>query len=126
MELGEDLLLALARSLSRLGRYEEMRNALAALARDNPSPAVLERLGFATFKLQDYQQAASLFSQALEMDGDYYPALNGLGVCLLNDWIRSEKRDRAARAEGIAMLRRSLQINDDQPRIVALLARYGR
>jgi tetratricopeptide (TPR) repeat protein len=130
MELNPPLLLGLAESLGRLERYEEMRNTLEQLVRNSPSAEAYERLGFAQFRLGRYDEAlyaAALesFEKAVELDQNYYPALNGIGVSLLNVWIRSDHQDSEARARAIASLRRSLQLNRNQPQILELLTRYA-
>jgi tetratricopeptide (TPR) repeat protein len=140
MELTPRLLLALAESLGKLERYTEMRNAVERVVKTQPSAAAWERLGFADFKLyaeatrrQDaaeaklrFDLAEADFRAALKLDPDYYPALNGLGVCRLNRWILSDQTDRKARDEGVEALRRSIRLNADQPRVIELLTRYGK
>jgi tetratricopeptide (TPR) repeat protein len=124
MDLSAPLLINLADSLSRLGRYEEMRNTLAELLRKAPTAAAHERLGFACFKLGRYDDARASFNNALAMDADYFPALNGLGVCDLNQYLLSERRDVAAKDRALAALRRSIMLNRNQPRIEEFLTRY--
>ena len=126
MEINGSLLLNLAESLGKLERFDEMANALERAVKIEPSPAIHERLGFARFRLGTFDQAKEHFQKSLDLDPDYYPALNGLGVCLMNDWIRSDKSDAAARERGVSCLRRSLQVDPDQPAIREILTRYGR
>ena len=83
-----------------------------------------ERLGYAHFKLEQYDQAMSSFQAALRLEPDYFPALNGVGVCELNLWHWSDKRDVGARDRAVAALRRSLAINRNQAPIEELLTRY--
>lgn len=130
MELNPPLLLNLAESLGRLQRYEEMRNTLEQLVRTAPSAEAHERLGFAQFRLGQYDpalydSALESFQNALELDPDYYPALNGIGVSYLNRWVWSDQKDSEARSRALAALRRSLQLNRNQPQILELLSRYG-
>lgn len=124
MELTPALLTNLADSLGRLKRYDEMRNALDELVKSAPSPAAHERLGFACFKLRDYPAAMANFREALRLDPDYFPALNGVGVCELNTWLWSDRKDDAARQRAVDALRRSLQISRNQPQIEEMLTRY--
>lgn len=129
MPLTPKLLLNLSESLGRLARYKEMRNTLEQLVRSAPSPAAHERLGFALFRLAEaddtlYSAAHAQFGKALELDPNYFPALNGVGICELNFYVWSDKNDLQAKDRGLAALRRSLQINRDQPRIAELLSRY--
>ncbi len=126
LDLTPPLLMNLAESLGKLERYEEMLNALAQVNRVSPTAASHERTGFAQFKMGRYDEALASFDAALALDRDYFPALNGRGVCLLNRWLWSGRQDSAAREEGLAALRRSLQIRRDQPQIVDLMTRYGR
>ncbi len=126
MELTPDLLLRLADSLGKLDRYSEMAGVLDQLVRTDPSPAAHERLGYAQFRLQEYDDAKSSFRSSLSIDPNYFPALNGLGVSRLNDWVWSDERDREARSDALKALRRSLQLNRNQPRVAELLTRYGR
>ncbi|MGD9689543.1 MAG: tetratricopeptide repeat protein [Phycisphaerales bacterium] len=131
MELTPALMNNLAESYGKLGRYEEMRNTLLELIKKKPSAQAYERLGYASFKLgraQPTMYAAALanFEKSIDTDPDYYPALNGLGVCMLNLWLESDRRDAAAKDKGLECLRKSIQINGNQPRILELLSRYGR
>lgn len=130
MPLSGRLLLNLAESYNQLRRYTEMRNTLLQLVRTEPSPAAYERLGFASFRLGEsdetmFKAAAEAFGKAIEMDGDYFPALNGLGIIELNNYVWSGKEDLSARDRAMGHLRRSLQINRAQPRIEELITRYA-
>lgn len=126
MTLTPALLLNMAESLGKIERYEEMINTLTTANRLEPSAAAYERIGFAQFKLRRYDEAMQSFRQSISVDDTHYPALNGLGVCLLNQYILSDKKDLAARDEAMSYLRKSLRINNRQPRIVDLVARYER
>jgi len=124
MELSPPLLLKLATSLGKGERYIEMSNTLERLVEIDPSPAAWERLGFARFRLRRYEGALEAFRAATELDRDYYPALNGIGVCLLNKYLLSGRRDTESRRDAVASFRRSLRVNRNQPKIVDLLSRY--
>ena len=126
MEPSPELILNLAESLRKEQRYAEMVNATEALVRMAPTADAYERLGYAHFKLRNYGESTSAFRAAAEIDPAYYPALNGLAVNLLNEYIRSNKMDETAHREAVDLLQRSLRIEEDQPRIVELLSRYRR
>src|SRR5262249_21806665 len=87
MELTPELLLNLADSLGKSGRYVEMQNTLEQLIRSKPSAVAHERLASSLFRQQKYEEALVQFRKALAIDHDYYPALNGVGVCLLNKYL---------------------------------------
>ncbi|MEO1512205.1 MAG: tetratricopeptide repeat protein, partial [Planctomycetota bacterium] len=125
MELSPELLLNLAESLGRTGRYAEMSATLEQAVRIEPSPIAYERLGSALFRLKDYDASLDAFRDAAELDAGHYPAWNGVGVCLLNRYLWSERRDESALRGALEALRRSLQIRPNQPKIVELLRRYG-
>lgn len=124
-----ETLLNMADSLNKLQRYDEMANTLDRLLATNPPPGIAavahERMGSALFRMGRYDDALLCFRRAVEIDPTHYPALNGVGVCLLNKYLTSDPRDTEAQREAVRVLRRSLQINGRQPRIVELLSRYG-
>ncbi|MGD9790368.1 MAG: tetratricopeptide repeat protein [Phycisphaerales bacterium] len=118
------LLMNMAQSLSGAKRYEEMANTLEQLIREEPSAGAYERLGYARFKLGEMDAAETAFGQATKIDENYTPALNGLGVVSLNRWIKGQYADDAMWRKGTDLLRRSLEIDRNQPLIVELLTRY--
>lgn len=126
MDLTPKLLLKWAESLGVLNRWSEMASALERMIQTEPSPLAFERLGVAMFRLERYDEALMNFEKALAIDPDYYQALNGRGVCLLNRWLLSNKQDQSAREQGLASLRRSIKVRPSQPEVIDLLTRYGR
>ena len=126
MELSPSLLMNLAESLGKIERYDEMVNTLDIANRLKPSAPAWERIGFAHFKMKRFDESMNAFRQAITIDDSHYPALNGLGVCLLNRYLLSNKQDATALSESMTNLRKSLRINNRQPRIVDLIARYER
>lgn len=123
-ELSGPLLLNWADSLGRIKRHQEMLNILQQLVKNEPSALAYERLGSAYFHLRQYVDAQNAFKKAIEIDPNHYPAHNGIGVCLLNQYEFSNKTDEQARQQGVASLRKSLQIDRNQPRIVEILSAY--
>ncbi len=126
MELTPDLLLNWANSLGAIERYTEMINTLDASIAIEPSATAYERLGFAYFKLRRYDRATEMFRSALDLDQRHYPALNGLGVVLLNEYVQGGRTDEALRIEALSLLRRSLRINSNQPAFIQLVSTYER
>ncbi|MEM1183626.1 MAG: tetratricopeptide repeat protein [Planctomycetota bacterium] len=124
-DLTPPLLLGLADSLGRTGRYAEMAATLEQLVRVEPSAAAYERLGSAWFRLKAYEDALRAFRGSVRQDEDYYPAWNGIGVCLLNRYLWERGADERIRSAAIEALRRSLRLKRNQPRIVELVRRYG-
>lgn len=126
MEPSPEIILNLVDSLRKTRRYPEMVNSLAALIRMEPSPAAYERLGYAYFQLRRFPDSEQAYRDALGLDGRYYPAMNGLAVNLLNRYLQSNRSDQDAHYEAVQMMRRSLQIEPNQDKIVRLLTLYGR
>lgn len=124
MEITPEIMLNLADSLGRMKRYEEMLATLDRLVEIEPSPAAYERIASAYFRTARYTESQSAFRTALDLDPDYYPALNGVGVCRLNDYILSGKRDTEALDEAVKMFRHSLRVKRNQPQILELITRY--
>ena len=125
MDLTPELLLNMADSLGKISRFREMANTLDRLVVERPTAAAWERLGYARFKLAEYDAAVKAFRESLALDPRYYPALNGEGVTLLNQWLLGNRGDENLRRDGLSALRRSVQIQPNQPRIVELLSRYN-
>jgi len=126
MDLTPALLINLAESLGQQRRYDEMVNTLNAVIRLDPSAAAWERVGFAYFKMRRYDDSLVAFTESVRIDETHYPALNGLGVVLLNQYILEGKVDDAERERAIRYLKASLRLNPRQPRIVELVSRFGR
>ncbi|MEO0512695.1 MAG: tetratricopeptide repeat protein [Planctomycetota bacterium] len=124
-ELTPDLTLTLADAQIRSGDLPSAVLTLEGLAEVSPTPMVFERLGAARFKSRDDAGALEAFAAAIELDPLHYPALNGLGVCRLNDFLRSGRADRDALESALNYLRASLRANPRQPRVKELLTRFG-
>ena len=114
-----------AESLSYLSRYAEAQNTIEQLIRSTPTAAAHERLATALFRQKKYDEAVAAFRKSLELDAAYYPSLNGVGVCLLNRWLLTDKQDMEIKEEAVRSLRRSLQIEQKQPMVMDLITRYG-
>lgn len=119
------LLLNMAESFNQLGRFAEMVGALTEVVAAEPSPVAYERLGSGLFRLRRYDESLAAFKAAVALDPDYAPALNGVAVCELNNYLWSGKSDGAARERAVEAMRRSLRVDRAQPRIVELLRRYS-
>lgn len=119
------LLLNLAESLGRTARHAEMVNVLKQAIQLEPSAVAWERLGYAQFKLRQYAPSEASFRSAIEIDPNHFPALNGIGVCKLNEYLFSNRTDESARREAVNAIRRSLQIDRNQPEMLELLTRFN-
>ncbi len=106
-------------------RYREAANAAEAITRVAPSAAAFERLGWSLFRLNEFKASVEAYRKSIDLDAEYWPALNGVGVNALNAWINGGKKaDDPLRLEARSMLQRSLRANADQPKVAALLLKY--
>lgn len=107
------------------GRFRESVNAGQVLLELAPSAAAWDRQGRSYFRLGDYDASVECYRRAVEIDPDYWPSLNGIGVNELNAWLGSDRTEAEAREAAASAFRSSLRINPDQPKVVSLLTTYG-
>ena len=119
------LLLAIADSQAALEDHRAAAGTLQRLINVEPSADAWRRLGAAHFRVREYSDSLRAFNTALDFDPTHYPALNGVAVCRLNDYLWSDKTDLNALEAAVDAMRKSLRIKRDQPRIVELLTRFG-
>lgn len=119
------VMLNLVNALSKERRYRETVNAATNLIRIEPSANAYERLGWAYFKLNDYDASIEAYRAGARFDRNHWPSLNGIGVNALNKWLLSGKTDSEAAEEARTAFRRSLRLKSDQERVIELLSHYG-
>lgn len=124
--IGSELALNMAEALIRAGRYQRAVNTLNSLTHgagaDNPE--VFERLGYAHFKLRQYNASLRAYNRSLELDDQFIAALNGKGVNLMTMYLQGGRNDKALRDEAIRAWRQSVRLDGEQRRIIDLIARY--
>lgn len=119
-----ELIMNIVNVLARAGRYREAIDAAQTLNRLEPSANAYERMGWAWFRLGEFEQSAAAYREAVMLDPEHWPSFNGIGINALNRWLLSERRDGAARNEAREALRRSLRLNPGQERVISLLSTY--
>ncbi len=124
MEPTEPLLLNYIGVLARANRYLDARDTAEWLVRIEPSANGFERLGWANFRLGEYDKSVEAYRRAVEIDASHWVALNGVGCNALNTWLLSKKRDQHAALEAKHSFQRSLQINPEQQKVINLLTQY--
>lgn len=125
-ELDPPLLQSWAQAHLNLREYDRAANLLQQLVRDQPTAFAHERYGYSLFKQRKRQEAVVQFQAALQLDREMPQALNGIGVCLMAEYLETGRRTPALRDRAIAAWRRSLTVEPRQPKIVDLMTRFGR
>ena len=124
-ELDAPVLLGLGDTHLKLENFPRAVNTLGELVRRYPSGVAYERLAYALFRTAEYARAEAEYRRALEISPRDPASLNGLGACLITDYLQqSNLRRQAKLREALDLWRTSLQIRRDQPQIVELLRRY--
>ncbi|MEM1107778.1 MAG: tetratricopeptide repeat protein [Planctomycetota bacterium] len=124
-DLDAPVLLGMGDTHLKLGNFQRAVNTLAELVRRFPSGVAHERFAYALFRMYDFNRSIAHYRRSLVYDPNAPAALNGLGACLLTDYLQQRNLRRKAKLyEALAAWRSSLRINPNQPQIVDLLTRY--
>jgi tetratricopeptide (TPR) repeat protein len=123
---GEVTLAAEADALIHLGDYARAAERLRERAKSMPSALIYERMGYAYFKLGKTDEALDAYHAALQRDGNDTAALNGVGVCLMTQYISAGLQDRDLRDQALEAWHKSLQVRPDQPQIATLIRKFER
>lgn len=118
------LMLNLINAYSTERRYQEAVNAANILVKVEPSANAYERLGWGYFRLGDYDRSIIAYREAVLIDPEHWPSLNGIGVNALNTWFKSNKEDLLAKEEARQAFRQSLKVNPEQPKVLELITTY--
>ncbi|MBC8201049.1 MAG: tetratricopeptide repeat protein [Planctomycetes bacterium] len=111
--------------LTQEKRYQEVVNTTEQLVQLDPTTDTFEQLGWAEFRLGDYESSLEAYKTAIDYDEQNWRALNGVGVNELNRWLVGDKSDVESFQSARLVFRKSLSINPDQPRVITLVLRYG-
>jgi len=111
--------------LTKEKRYQEVVNTTEQLVQLDPTSDTYEQLGWAEFRLGDYQASLDAYKVAVDYDQNNWRALNGIGVNELNGWLLGDKTDIESYQSARTVFRHSLAINPDQPKVITLILRYG-
>lgn len=119
------LMLNLINVLAQEKRYQEAANTAENLVKLEPTANAFERLGWCWFRLSQFDKSMAAYKDAVKISNDHWQSYNGIGVNAINTWLLSKKKDQAAEREARDAFRRSLRVNADQPKLIALMSNYG-
>ena len=124
MEPTPELMRNLLRMLAKLKRYREVISTAETIQRFGPDAEALERSGWASFRLGEYDVSLKSYRGAVTADQDMWQAWNGIGVNRLNAYLLSNREDMDAFQEAGNAFRQSLRANTDQPKVIDLMLKY--
>jgi tetratricopeptide (TPR) repeat protein len=125
MDSSPELKYNLLHAYARAGRHREVVGMARSVLSDGPSAEAAERMGWAWFRLGEYDKSAEAYRLAVETDPDMWRAWNGLGVNALNRWLLSDRSSDTALAEASESFHTSLQLHRDQTKVAQLVEQYG-
>ncbi len=124
MEPSAPLLLNYISVLAKDKRYLDAKNTAEYLVKMEPSADGYERLGWAHFRLSEFDKSIEAYRKAVKLEPGHWQSHNGVGCNALNTWLLSKKRDRQAAREAKESFRRSLRLNPKQPSVIRVLTDY--
>ena len=81
--------------------------------------ALRKRYGDALAKAGRYDEAITQYQECLKLDAKYYPALNEIGYSRIAEFRKGLELDDNKRVDAVAMWKKSLEVNPNQPKIQA-------
>ena len=124
MEPTPQLLTNLLNAYAQSKRYREAVNAALLLVKLAPNANSYERLGWAYFRVKNYERSLWGYREAVRLDPKHWPSWNGVGVNLLNAWVIGGKTDVNLQSSAKSAFERSLQQNPEQPKVAKLIKTF--
>jgi tetratricopeptide (TPR) repeat protein len=105
-------------------RFATAQRTLVAALRIAPNLSLAhERLGYCHWRGQRYDEAATDYQTAIELNEKNSRAFAGYGVVRMTQYLKDPEQV-AYRAEAIESWHRSLEVDPDQPKLRALIQKY--
>jgi superkiller protein 3 len=112
-------LLNLGTNLIAQNKGTEAVDILERVIKMQDTPLHRKRYGDALAKAGRYPDAVREYQSALKLNPKYYPAMNEIGFSRIAEYKANLELDDAKKDEALAIWAQSLEINPDQPKIVA-------
>jgi tetratricopeptide (TPR) repeat protein len=119
-----EIVLNLGLNLLAQGKAGEAADVLGNAAKQMNTPFARQRFADALAQSHKYDEAANEYEAALNIDPNYFPALNGLGYALIQKYQQGLELDDEVRKAATDNWKQSLAINPSQPRIRQQLRKW--
>jgi Tfp pilus assembly protein PilF len=116
--------LNLAGCLAAEKKYKEAIAVYEMVLKTKDSSAIRQRYGYALLRAGRIDDAIAQFSAAVKLDLHNYQAYNGLGDAYLEQYRASAMLDAKKRSLAVENWKKSLDLNPNQPRTLALVKEY--
>ncbi len=112
-----ETLLNLGSNLIKQGKTADAVSIMERVLEQSDTPQVRKRYGDALARAGKYNDAVKQYEAALATDPRYYPAMNEIGWVRIAEYRKGLELEDAKRITALDMWRKSLEVNQDQPRI---------
>jgi tetratricopeptide (TPR) repeat protein len=119
-------MLDLGANLIRQRRGAEAEGVLRQAAAQSSTPVAYKLLGDALVLQRRDDQAKRQYDAALQLNPDYWPAMNQLGMIDLRQYQAGLTLNESLHRSAVQLWQRSLALNPRQPAIRGLLAKWNR
>lgn len=114
---------------SNLIRQDKTADAVSIMERVlemSDTPQVRKRYGDALAQAGKHDEAVKQYEAALEKNPQFYPAMNEIGWVRIAEYRKGLELDDAKRETALQMWRKSLEINQNQPRIETAIREWSK
>ncbi|MGB7161373.1 MAG: tetratricopeptide repeat protein [Tepidisphaeraceae bacterium] len=112
-----ETLLNLGSNLIKQGKTADAVSIMERVLQQSDTPQIRKRYGDALTKAGKYDDAVKQYEAALTKDPRYYPAMNEIGWVRIAEYRKGLELEDAKRITALGMWRKSLEVNQNQPRI---------
>jgi tetratricopeptide (TPR) repeat protein len=114
-----ETLLNLGSNLIRQGKTTDAVSIMERVLQQSDTPQIRKRYGDALARGGKHDEAVKQYEAALAKDPRYYPAMNEIGWVRIAEYRKGLELEDAKRITALSMWRKSLEVNQNQPRIVS-------
>jgi tetratricopeptide (TPR) repeat protein len=114
----------LAGNLIRQGRGRDAVLVMKDVIKISDTTAARKRYGDALVLDGRDDDAYRQYAEALRRNGDYWQALNQVGLILIRQYVAGSELDEGIRKQAVTTWERSLEINPNQPQLEALIKKW--